>query len=79
MNGRCVVVLLGLIGLSLPTVHPAMAQEADAVAAERPFIDGGRGDRPYLLDLAGRLAIGGYAEGHFRFERQDGITEDLGF
>lgn len=48
-------------------------------AQERPFIEGGRGDRPYLVDLAGRLAIGGYAEGHFRFARQDGVTEELSF
>lgn len=79
MNRRCAIALLGLIGLPLALIHPALAQEPDSVAAERPFIEGGRGDRPYLVDLAGRLAIGGYAEGHFRFERQDGVTEELGF
>lgn len=61
-------------GLSMLAITPFLA-----IAQERPFIEGGRGDRPYLVDLAGRLAIGGYAEGHFRFARQDGVTEELSF
>lgn len=57
------------------------AQQADTARAEtvRPFVEGGQGDKPYLFDLAGRLAIGGYAEGHFRFIRTDGLTEELTF
>ena len=59
------------------------AQERSVEAArdtlDRPLVRGGRGDRPYLADLAGRLALGGYAEAHLRYEREDGITEDLGF
>ncbi len=64
----------GTIGLLALALMPLSAD-----AQERPFIEGGRGDRPYLVDLAGRLAIGGYAEGHFRFVRQDGVTEELTF
>lgn len=65
------------------TARTAAAQEAPPGAAadtvERPLVRGGRGDRPYLADLSGRLAIGGYAEGHLRFEREEGVTEALGF
>lgn len=64
-----------------PTGTAAQQEVAsrDTTEQDRPFVRGGRGDRPYLADLAGRLAIGGYAEGHFRYERADGITENLGF
>lgn len=60
---------------------PARAQEAAVTAdtVDRAFVRGGRGDRPYLFDLSGRLALGGYAEAHLRYERQDGATEELGF
>ena len=60
---------------------PAVAQEADTAraAVERPFVEGGQDDKPHLFDLAGRLAVGGYAEGHFRFIRADGITEEQTF
>lgn len=74
-------ILIALIP-SLPTVAIAQERQAarqDTTEQERPFVRGGRGDRPYLADLAGRLAIGGYAEAHLRFERADGVTEELGF
>lgn len=58
---------------------PAAAQEPDTVQADRPFVRGGVYDKPYLGTLFGRTAIGGYAEAHARFERVDGITEELGF
>ena len=45
----------------------------------RPFVPGGVYDRPYLGRLLGRTAVGGYAEAHGRYERADGITEELGF
>ncbi len=45
-----------------------------------PFIRGGAYDKPYLYKLAsGRAALGGYAETHFRFEREEGVTEELTF
>ena len=80
--GPAIRVLLALAAgwLSFGTT-PGIAQEADTARAEpeRPFVEGGQGDRPYLFDLAGRLAVGGYAEGHFRFVRLDGITEEQTF
>lgn len=68
----------GLASMIMVVLAPATL-DAQVEESDRPFIQGGRGDRPYLVDLAGRLAIGGYAEGHFRFERQDGATEELTF
>ena len=70
--------LTASVALSAATTTPALAQEPDTTRL-RPFVRGGQGDKPYLVDLAGRLAIGGYAEAHMRYEREDGITEELGF
>lgn len=75
-----VLVSLAAVGALLP---PAAAQEPEPAAprdtvVERPFVRGGQGDRPYLAALAGRLAIGGYAEGHLRLEREEGVTEEAG-
>ncbi|MQA91789.1 MAG: hypothetical protein GEU90_16465 [Gemmatimonas sp.] len=56
------------------------AQEAqDTTPSERPFVDGGAYDKPYLTRLMGRTAIGGYAEAHARWEEADGVTENAGF
>ncbi|HDY88109.1 MAG TPA: hypothetical protein ENH82_08365 [bacterium] len=47
---------------------------------ERPFVEGGAYDKPYLYKLAsGRAAVGGYAETHFRYERENGVTEEITF
>lgn len=45
----------------------------------RPFVRGGVYDKPMLGRLAGRIAIGGYAELHARYERADGVLEESGF
>lgn len=65
-----------------PAGLSAQAGEAgDTITAEdaRPFVTGGQWDKPYLTDVLGRVAVGGYAEAHTRFERVDGLTEELGF
>ena len=56
---------------------PARAQERDTTG--RPFVEGGVYDRPHLTRLMGRMAIGGYAEAHARYERVDGAVEEAGF
>lgn len=61
----------------LSAAAPLVAQ--DTTRTDRPFVEGGVYDRPYLTRLLGRTAIGGYAEAHARYERQDGITEEAGF
>jgi len=60
--------------------RPADAQQpADSAAGERPFVEGGAYDKPYLFSLPGRTAIGGYAEAHAAWHRADGVTEEGGF
>jgi hypothetical protein len=63
------------LGLAAPRAH---AQQPPDSAA-RPFVPGGAYDKPYLTTLLGRTALGGYAEAHGRWERVDGITDELGF
>lgn len=58
---------------------PALAQEPPDSAAERPLVRGGIYDKPYLASIAGRAALGGYAEAHALWVREDGVTEDAGF
>lgn len=46
---------------------------------DRPFVEGGIYDKPYLTTLLGRTAIGGYAEAHTRWIQVDGAREEFGF
>jgi hypothetical protein len=62
------------------------AEAADTVSASladsarlRPFVAGGIYDRPFMTSGPGRTRFGGYAETAFRFEREDGVTEELSF
>ena len=50
-----------------------------AAAQERPLVEGGIGDKPFMSARPGRTRIGGYSEVHFRYGRKDGITEELSF
>jgi hypothetical protein len=72
------VLLACAVSLALLDPPPVHAQEPPD-SADRPFVAGGIYDKPYLATLLGRTAIGGYAEAHARFERVDGVTEELGF
>jgi hypothetical protein len=74
---RSILLIALAAGLS---AIPLRAQEADTTRRrERPFVEGGVYDKPYLTRLLGRTAIGGYAEAHARFARVDGATEEAGF
>lgn len=68
-------VAAALAALALAT--KAGAQESDTIP--RPFVDGGAFDKPYLFELAGNAAFGGYAEAHARYRRVDGASDDSGF
>ena len=56
----------------------AAGVDAQSVASSRPLVEGGIGDKPFIA-RAGATGIGGYAEAHFRWEREDGITDELTF
>ena len=45
-----------------------------------PFVKGGFYDKPHLVKLAsGKANLGGYAEAHFRYEKENGILEERTF
>ncbi len=45
----------------------------------RPFVKGGIYDKPYITQLGRGTSLGGYTEAHFRFEREEGVTEEVTF
>ena len=58
---------------------PAHAQTADTLTTDtRPFVAGGYDDKPYLHGVFGRIRIGGYIEANGIWEREDGVTSELG-
>ncbi|MBI1925556.1 hypothetical protein HYR99_15050 [Candidatus Poribacteria bacterium] len=67
-------VLSGLV-LIAGVASMSAAQESQP----RPFVKGGVYDKPYIARLGGGISIGGYTETHFRFERENGITEEVTF
>jgi hypothetical protein len=77
-KNKCAFIIISLfIGIVIFTVTSSYAQEE---TKQIPFVKGGAYDKPHLYKLAsGRAAIGGYTEAHFRYEREDGITEELTF
>jgi len=67
--------LMGVLGLT------GMVWAEDGVGEDaRPFVKGGFYDKPHLFKLAsGKANLGGYAEAHFRYERENGILEERTF
>ena len=61
-----------------------LALELNPAAAEsetpsRPFVKGGIGDKPFIASTSNQARVGGYMEAHFRYEREEGVTEELTF
>jgi phosphate-selective porin len=54
---------------------PVAVQAQEDTVPARPFVQGGVYDKPYLAQLSGRLALGGYTEFHARYQRVEGISE----
>jgi len=77
-NNKCVYIIVSLFIATL--IFTPTSIHAQEEIKQKPFVKGGAYDKPYLYKLAsGRAAIGGYAEAHFRYEREEGITEELTF
>jgi len=59
--------------------QPDEASSADSTAAaQRPFVPGGYNDKPYIEGVFGRIRVGGYVEAAGKWEREDGVNEELG-
>lgn len=71
------LLLAAVLGYAAPLSAQDTAQAQRP--PQRPFVEGGQYDRPYLTRLLGRTAVGGYAEAHARYERVDGVVEEAGF
>lgn len=56
---------------------PDSIPQPDSTAT--PFVRGGVYDKPYQTRLLGRTTIGGYAEAHARYQRVDGLPDEIGF
>ena len=61
-----------------------LALELNPAAAEsetpsRPFVKGGIDDKPFIASTSNQARVGGYMEAHFRYEREEGVTEELTF
>jgi hypothetical protein len=66
--------LMILLSIFCLNAVPAVAGEQN----KTPLVKGGITDKPFITQV-NRTLIGGYTEAHFRYERQDGITEELLF
>jgi hypothetical protein len=75
-------IILALVGISgsaafaVPCLAGAAAEGADQ---DRPFVARGITDKPFMDGDLGRTSIGGYTEALWRWERADGVTEELTF
>jgi hypothetical protein len=76
MKRAVILLVLLLVLLLVPASSRAQVTPPDTA---RPFVRGGMYDKPHLVNLQGRVAIGGYAEAHARFERVDGLEDESGF
>ncbi|MGQ0767164.1 MAG: hypothetical protein ACT4OZ_16065 [Gemmatimonadota bacterium] len=85
MNRPVPVVAAALVAAASMWASPTCAQQRDTVRAgvadttTRPFVRGGVYDKPFMTTLAGRTAIGGYAEAHARWSRVEGLNEGTVF
>ena len=70
--------ILIALAVSMFAANGISAQEIES-DEDRPFDEGGIYDKPYLTRLRGRTHIGGYTETAFRFEREEGVKEELSF
>ena len=62
----------------LAVLSLALASPAAVSADRRAFVAGGITDKPFMTEAA-RTSFGGYTEAHWRWEREAGVTEELGF
>jgi hypothetical protein len=57
----------------------AIQSQEDTTGVDRPMVRGDIYDKPYLAQLAGRTAVGGYVDLQARYSRVDGVKEEFTF
>ncbi len=57
----------------------ALQSQEDTTEVDRPMVRGDMYDKPYLAQLAGRTAVGGYVDLQARYARVDGVKEEFTF
>lgn len=72
-------ILFFAFGIWLLAMNSARAQTAPGDSVPNPFQRGGIYDRPYILNLGGKTAIGGYADFNSDYIRADGVAEGFSF
>ncbi|MDP1859818.1 MAG: hypothetical protein Q8K82_14190 [Gemmatimonadaceae bacterium] len=76
------IVTVSLVAPRLGAQARDTTSRADSARSDTltvPFVRGGIYDKPFTTRLAGRTAIGGYAEAHARYQRVDGLPDESGF
>ena len=73
------VVLLAAATSASAQIPDSARRVAADTAQPRPFVRGGVYDKPHQTRLFGRIAVGGYAEAHARYQRVDGLRDEAGF
>ncbi len=71
--------MTGCLVVVCATMVSALEAQEDSAAVDRPMVRGDIYDKPYLAQLAGRTAVGGYVEAHTRYERVDGVKDEFTF
>ncbi len=74
MNRICAALAVA----TLATLTVAARAQDDVAPSDRPFVKGGVGDKPFIT-RAGKTSLGGYTEAHFRYEREEGVTDEVTF
>ena len=73
---RLNIILLAL----LVCTGARVSAQSEGEEAPPPFVKGGFYDKPHLFKLAsGKANLGGYAEAHFRYEKENGVLEERTF
>ncbi|MGH2569690.1 MAG: hypothetical protein ACRDGR_00600 [bacterium] len=70
--------LLAALATPVCVAAAAAAAEEDAPIG-RPLVRGGIYDKPFFARLGEGAAVGGYVDAQFRWERADGVTDELTF
>lgn len=70
--------LIGIICFASFPLKAQVTTHEDSLL-KTPNVIGGIYDRPYIYQLGGNIAIGGYMEFNSNFEREEGIEEGLSF